>query len=64
VLVGANMPSILSEVSFVSNPADEKLLRSTSYRQKIAEALLAGINHYSQTLSGIKTARNLNRTGY
>lgn len=64
VLIGANMPSILSEVSFVSNPADEKLLRSTSYRQKIAEALLAGINHYSQTLSGIKTARNLNRSGY
>jgi N-acetylmuramoyl-L-alanine amidase len=63
VLIGANMPSILSEVSFVSNPADEKLLRSTSYRQKIAEALLSGINNYSQTLSGIKTARNLNESG-
>jgi N-acetylmuramoyl-L-alanine amidase len=64
VLIGANMPSILAEVSFVSNPADEKLLRSASYRQKVAESLLEGINNYSLTLSGIKTAHNLSRSSY
>jgi N-acetylmuramoyl-L-alanine amidase len=59
VLIGANMPSILSEISFVSNPADEKLLKSPNYRQKIAEALCHGIEEYSRNLSGVKTARNI-----
>jgi N-acetylmuramoyl-L-alanine amidase len=59
VLIGANMPSILSEVSFMSNPSDEKLLKSSSYRQKLAEALCRGIEAYAEALGGIKTARNL-----
>ena len=59
VLIGANMPSILSEVSFVSNPSDEKLLKLSSYRQKLAEALCRGIEAYAEALGGIKTARNL-----
>ena len=59
VLIGANMPSILSEVSFMSNPSDEKLLKSFSYRQKLAEALCRGIEAYAEALGGIKTARNL-----
>jgi N-acetylmuramoyl-L-alanine amidase len=59
VLIGANMPSILSEVSFVSNPSDEKLLKSSNYRQKLAEALCSGIEAYAEALGGIKTARNL-----
>jgi len=59
VLIGANMPSILSEVSFVSNPSDEKLLKSAGFRQKIAEALCHGIEDYSRNLSGVKTAKNI-----
>jgi N-acetylmuramoyl-L-alanine amidase len=59
VLIGANMPSILSEISFVSNPADEKLLKSSAYRQKIAEALCNGIEAYTEALGGIRTARNI-----
>jgi len=59
VLIGANMPSILSEVSFMSNPSDEKLLKSSSYRQKLAEALCRGIEAYADALGGLKTARNL-----
>lgn len=59
VLIGANMPSILSEISFVSNPADEKLLKSSNYRQKVAEALCQGIEAYAEALGGMKTARNL-----
>jgi N-acetylmuramoyl-L-alanine amidase/tetratricopeptide (TPR) repeat protein len=57
VLIGANMPSILTEVSFVSNPADEKLLKSSLYRQRVAEALCNGIRDYTKNLGGIKTAR-------
>lgn len=40
------MPSILAELSFISNPADEKLLRSPAYRQKMAEGLFEGIRNY------------------
>ena len=40
------MPSILAELSFISSSADEKLLRSPSYRQKMAEALFEGIRNY------------------
>jgi N-acetylmuramoyl-L-alanine amidase len=54
VLIGANMPSILAEISFVSNPTDEKKLRSPEYRQRIAEALYRGIQKYVRGLSGMK----------
>jgi N-acetylmuramoyl-L-alanine amidase len=40
------MPSILAELSFISNPADEKLLASPGYRQKMAEGLFEGIRNY------------------
>lgn len=61
VLIGAQMPSILAEVSFVSNPTDEKMLLTSSYREKIAEALLGGIDTYTRNLSGIKTAGNISK---
>jgi N-acetylmuramoyl-L-alanine amidase len=50
VLVGATMPSALAEVSFLTNRQEAVLLRSTSYRQQIAEALVAGIVKYQQSL--------------
>jgi len=56
VLIGANMPSILAEVSFISNPDEEKRLKTTEYRQQIAESLLQGIKSYAETLSSTKTA--------
>jgi N-acetylmuramoyl-L-alanine amidase len=56
VLIGANMPSILAEISFVSNPGDERKLRSPEYRQKIAESLYKGIARYINGLSGVKVA--------
>jgi N-acetylmuramoyl-L-alanine amidase len=59
VLIGASMPSILSEVSFLSNPSDESLLKTSAYRQKVAEALCRGIEAYAEALGGIKTARSL-----
>lgn len=57
VLIGANMPSVLSEISFLSNPGDERLLKRADYRQKIAEALYRGVIHYVQNLGGIKVAQ-------
>ena len=54
VLIGANMPSILAEVSFVSNPGDEKRLKTGDYRQRVAESLYKGIAKYASGLSGIK----------
>jgi N-acetylmuramoyl-L-alanine amidase len=50
VLVGAQMPSILTEISFLTNIQDAGLLATEKYRQQIAEALLAGITRYQQTL--------------
>jgi N-acetylmuramoyl-L-alanine amidase len=49
VLTGTSMPAILAEVSFVSSPADEGKLQSSSYRQSIAEALYKGIAQYAAT---------------
>ena len=56
VLIGANMPSILAEISFVSNPTDERKLQTPEYRQKIAEALYKGVARYISGLSGVKVA--------
>jgi N-acetylmuramoyl-L-alanine amidase len=57
VLIGANMPSTLAEVSFLTNPRDEKLLRRPDYRQKIAEALYQGILDYVNNLGGVRVAQ-------
>ena len=50
VLIGANMPSILAEIAFISHPDDERRLRDESFRQRIAEGLLAGVRSYLQAL--------------
>ena len=63
VLIGANMPSILSEISFLTNPSDEHLLKKPDYRQKIAEALLRGINQYRDNLGGVKLAEQSRTQG-
>lgn len=57
VLIGADMPSILTEISFISNPSDEKLLKKPDYRQRIADGLFQGVSSYLQSLNSI--TRNL-----
>ena len=57
VLIGATMPSVLTEIGFLTNPDEEALLRKADYRQKIAEALFRGISAYSETLSRFDVAR-------
>ncbi len=61
VLIGANMPSILAEISFVSNPGDEHHLETGEYRQRIAESLYRGIAKYVNGLSGVKVASKMDR---
>jgi N-acetylmuramoyl-L-alanine amidase len=60
VLIGANMPSILAEISFVSNPDDAKKLKTNDYRQRIADSLYKGVFKYVNSLSGIKVASKNN----
>jgi N-acetylmuramoyl-L-alanine amidase len=61
VLIGANMPSILAEISFVSNPTDEHRLATSEYRQRIAESLYGGIAKYVNGLSGVKVASKMDK---
>jgi len=46
VLLGAAMPSVLAEVSFLSNPKDEALLQTGQFRERVAASLFAGLNAY------------------
>jgi N-acetylmuramoyl-L-alanine amidase len=63
VLIGANMPSILAEVSFISNPTDEKKLKTNEYRQRVAESLFKGVSKYVSGLSGVKVASQADESG-
>jgi N-acetylmuramoyl-L-alanine amidase len=50
VLLGATMPSVLAEISFITNRQDAAMLKTEKYRQRIAEALYAGVLRYQQSL--------------
>lgn len=53
VLIGANMPSILAEISFISNPADEQLLKKPENRQHVADGLYRGVETYLQSINSL-----------
>ena len=57
VLIGANMPSILTEISFLSNPHSEHLLRNPRYREQIAKSLFRGIEDYINNLGSVRVAQ-------
>ena len=59
VLIGANMPSILAEISFLTNPRDARLLKRASFRQKIAEALYDGVVRYMNELGEVNVAQQV-----
>jgi len=61
VLIGANMPSILAEISFVSNPTDERKMETAEHRQRIAESLYRGVSKYVGGLSGVKVASKIDK---
>jgi N-acetylmuramoyl-L-alanine amidase len=53
VLIGADMPSILTEISFLSNPADEQLLKKPEQRQHVAEGIFSGVSSYLESLNSV-----------
>ena len=53
VLIGADMPSILTEISFLSNTSDEQLLKKPEHRQHIAEGVYQGVSAYLQSLNSM-----------
>ncbi len=57
VLIGTNMPAILAEISFISNPADEALLKRGDHRNRVVEGLFNGLKQYMDNLGS--TAKNL-----
>lgn len=57
VLIGARMPSVLSEVGFISNTHDEALLKKPDQRQRLADALFRGVSAYASTLSRMDEPR-------
>jgi N-acetylmuramoyl-L-alanine amidase len=52
VLIGANMPSILAEISFVTNPSDAEQLERPEYRERVAESLYGGVARYATGING------------
>jgi N-acetylmuramoyl-L-alanine amidase len=55
VLIGAAMPSVLAEISFVSNKQELALLKTGAYKQKIAESLFNAVMRYRKSLKGQST---------
>lgn len=56
VLIGAAMPSVLAEISFVTNPQELSLLKTSAYKDRIAEALEAAVLRYRRSLKAAATA--------
>ena len=50
VLARASMPNVLVELGFISNPAEEKKLRSPQYRDQLATAIYRAVQQYEKTL--------------
>jgi N-acetylmuramoyl-L-alanine amidase len=62
VLIGAAMPSVLAEISFVTNKQDATLLKTGAYRQQIAEALFDAIQRYQQSLKKMRSSSSSAQT--
>jgi N-acetylmuramoyl-L-alanine amidase len=55
VLIGAQMPSVLAEISFLTNKAEASLLKQDAYRQRIAQALCDAVLKYQSSLKKVGT---------
>jgi N-acetylmuramoyl-L-alanine amidase len=53
VLIGADMPSVLAEISFLSNPSDEQWLKKPENRQRVADGLYRGIETYLHSTNSL-----------
>lgn len=50
VLKAPDIPSVLVETAFISNPEEERLLRQAEFRQKMANTIFRGLNSFAQTI--------------
>jgi N-acetylmuramoyl-L-alanine amidase len=57
VLIGAKMPAILAEIGFISNPHTEKLLKTSAYRQQVANHIYQGMLSYAESLGNVTMAQ-------
>jgi len=55
VLVDANMPAVLVEMGFITNPGEEKQLNSASFQQAIVQSLVASVVSFREYLEGRRT---------
>ncbi|MDQ3071311.1 MAG: N-acetylmuramoyl-L-alanine amidase, partial [Acidobacteriota bacterium] len=62
VLIGAQMPSVLAEVSFVTNKQEAALLKTAAYRQRIAQALFDAVVKYRQSLKKVSAIASMGET--
>jgi N-acetylmuramoyl-L-alanine amidase len=53
VLIGAEMPSVLAEISLLTNKQELQLLKSGSYKDKIAQSLYNAVLQYRRSLKGV-----------
>ena len=53
VLIGAEMPSVLAEISFLTSRADATLLKQPTYRQRVAQALADAVLRYQGSLKKV-----------
>ena len=63
VLAGATMPAILTEISFLTNPEEERRLLDPAYRQRLAEGLYAGVSEYIASLGGVRQPKAARAAG-
>jgi N-acetylmuramoyl-L-alanine amidase len=56
VLIGAEMPSVLAEMSFLTNRQELQLLKSSAYKERIAQALHSAVMRYRRSLKGTTVA--------
>jgi N-acetylmuramoyl-L-alanine amidase len=63
VLIGAAMPSVLAEISFLTNKQESKLLKTGAYRQQIAEALYDAVLRYQQSVKKLRAVGTAGTVG-
>lgn len=55
VLIGAGMPAVLAEISFITNTGEGGLMKTGAYRQRVAESLFAAVKKYQRSLKSVGT---------
>ncbi len=52
VVIGSSMPAVLVECGFISNPGEAAKIKTTSYREKLAQGIAKGVTTYLQAQAG------------